>query len=154
MLLLADNAGKKTFNIKKYVIIAGIMIFMLMISCFLAYLVAVRVIAKEPEDSNKTEIKNTLFVSGGEFLTNLSDRGLIKVSIEYELEKREVKVEIEKRSAEVRDVVNSVLRSKASSDVNGENGMAKLRMDIQNAVNSILRDGEVVNVYFVDILVN
>lgn len=153
-MLLADNAGKKTFNIKKYVIIAGIMIFMLMISCFLAYLVAVRVIAKEPEDSNKTEIKNTLFVSGGEFLTNLSDRGLIKVSIEYELEKREVKVEIEKRSAEVRDVVNSVLRSKASSDVNGENGMAKLRMDIQNAVNSILRDGEVVNVYFVDILVN
>lgn len=151
---MAENSEKSTANVKKVLIVVCGIMFMFFALCVTAYFVAVKVIAKEPHVSQNNTPKTKVFVSGGEFLTNLSDRSLIKVSIEYELENKEVKAEIEKRAAEIRDVVNSVLRSKTAGEVNGEKGMSNLRIDIRNAINKILLDGKIINVYFNDILVN
>ncbi|MGI6454249.1 MAG: flagellar basal body-associated FliL family protein [bacterium] len=62
----------------------------------------------------------------------------------------EIGLESEKtrtKKAQIEEIIYEVLQTKTRSDVNSEAGRNKIRLQIKNKLNSILKTGEVVNVY-------
>lgn len=151
--MVADNIeSKKRLNLKKILFISIIIIFLLILTGTIAYFIAIK--ASQPETKTKIEdSKGKYTYPGGEYLTNLADKGYIKLTIEFELENKEMIKELDKRKAEIRDRVNFVLRSKTSEDIKGDTGMEKLRDSIKKELNLLLKQGRVLDVYFTNIIV-
>lgn len=155
-VIVAEEAKKSGFNIKKMLILVLVFVLFLVVTVGVAYLVAVKVVMNEnktenPENS-KVEERGVL-VSGGEFTTNLKDKGIIKITLEYEVENEKVKEEVEEKRSIIKDKVISVLRGQKYDEVNGYAGMENLRSDIKQELNEILQKGRLMEVYITDIIV-
>lgn len=92
--------------------------------------------------------------NAGEFLTNLADKGYIKLSMVYLLNDKQCEKEVVSKDSEIRDKVFTILRSKTHDSVKDSNGMEELRKEIKEALNQLLNGGRIVDVYFTDIIVN
>ena len=91
----------------------------------------------------------------GEFIVNLADtRGyqLIQANIVVEVENENVIKELDKREPQIRDRINSILRSQRMQDLE-EPGVKALKTQIKEALNNILPDQYVSSVWFTRILV-
>lgn len=150
---MADNIeSKKRLDLKKILFMFIVIIFLLALTGTIAYLIAIK--ASQPEAKTNIEnVKGKYIYPGGEYLTNLADKGYIKLTIEFELENKEMIKELDKRKAEIRDRVNFVLRSKTSEDIKGDTGMEKLGNSIKKELNMLLKQGRVLDVYFTSIIV-
>lgn len=94
-----------------------------------------------------------------EFLVNLksdnSTRYLkTKVYIGYPdtKETEDFETELADKKPIIRDAINTVLRTKKAEDFT-EAGVEKLKEEIKNKINPLLGEGQIVNVYFSEILV-
>ncbi len=92
-----------------------------------------------------------------EFLVNLSDEGgkrylKAKISIGYDKTNKKLDKEIEPKVDVLRDAVNTVLRSKKTTDITPAS-TETLKKEIMDKLNPLLDNGRITNVYFYEILV-
>lgn len=91
------------------------------------------------------------------FIVNLAGskgRRVAKVNIELELEGDEVATEIDKRKAQVRDIIIMLLSSKSYEEVSTREGKDQLRDEIRDTVNAFLTKGKIKMVYFTEFINN
>lgn len=90
-------------------------------------------------------------------LANSKGRKVAKVNMEIELKDSEngnVADEIEKRKAQVRDIIIILLSSKTYEEVSTREGKEHLRNEIKDTVNSFLTKGKITNVFFTEFIYN
>jgi flagellar basal body-associated protein FliL len=90
------------------------------------------------------------------FVTNLGDHDrprYINVSFQLFARAEKEKAEIEAREGMVRDAVISVLGSKLSKDLAGEDGITALKTDVQRKLNDVLGGRYVIRVLITDIVI-
>jgi len=153
---VAEEAKKSGFNIKKMLILVLVFMLFLVVTVGIAYMVAVKVVMnknKAENPKNSTVEERGVLVSGGEFTTNLKDKGIIKITLEYEVENEKVREEVEDKKSIIKDKVISVLRGQKYDEVNGYTGMENLRSSIKQELNKILQKGKLIEVYITDIIV-
>lgn len=93
-----------------------------------------------------------------EFLLNLADEGgkrLIKakISIGYDNKKLTTEMSEEKTVDIMRDIINTVLRSKKADDFKDEKSVNVVKKEILERINQVLKAGRASNVYFPEIIV-
>ncbi len=91
------------------------------------------------------------------FIVNLAEskgRKVAKVNIELELQGSEIAEEIDKRKAQVRDIIIILLSSKTYDEVSTREGKEALRNEIKEQLNSFLTTGEISAVYFTEFIYN
>lgn len=91
------------------------------------------------------------------FIVNLSGskgRRIAKVNMELELKGEQVTVEIEKRKAQIRDIIIIILSSKTYDEVSTREGKDGLKNEIKDTLNAFLTKGKIVNVYFTEFIYN
>jgi flagellar protein FliL len=120
-----------------------------------------------PANNNENRIiSNTVNVSSytydmEEFLVNLGDEGgkrffKVKLFIGYEPTKKKEKdmlAEFEEKKPIIRDAINSVLRSKKSTDIATQSNVDDLKKEILTRIAPYFENGRVNNIYFYNILV-
>ncbi|WP_422445811.1 flagellar basal body-associated FliL family protein [Thermoanaerobacterium sp. DL9XJH110] len=144
---------KKGIELKKVILVILVLFILMLITTSIAYVVA-RYASSEGRPK-AVELQNKYITyPAGDFLTNLSDRGYIKVSLVYLLSDKEVEKEIKSKDYEIRDRIFSILRSKNFDGVKDSKGMEELRKQIKESINAILSSGEVEDVFFTSIIVN
>ncbi len=91
------------------------------------------------------------------FIINLAGskgRKVASVSMELELKGEKVAEEIEKRKAQIRDIIIIILSSKTYEEVSAREGKDALRNEIKDTINSFLVQGKISNVFFTEFLYN
>lgn len=91
------------------------------------------------------------------FIVNLAgSKGhkVAKVNMELEVKGDHVLEEIEKRKAQVRDIIIIILSSKTYEDVSSREGKDRLRNEIKDTINSFLVQGKIANVFFTEFIYN
>lgn len=93
----------------------------------------------------------------GEFILNLSSSGsrqhFIRTEIVLEVSDRRTITELEKRKPQLRDHFISLIRSRTAEQLSNEAGMELLRFEMLKDANSLVSRGEIVNIYFVDLII-
>ena len=90
------------------------------------------------------------------FIVNLSGgsgNNYLKIKISLELNKEELKTELEKRLPQFRDAILSLLSSKTYTEVKTLEGKSQIRAEIMATMNQYLKTGKITNVYFSDFIV-
>ncbi|WP_246110650.1 flagellar basal body-associated FliL family protein [Thermosediminibacter litoriperuensis] len=128
-----------------------ILVLFMIISTATAYFIARNLIA---EGGEKGEKKQYITYQLGDYLTNLSDKGYIKLSIVCILGDKETEKEMQTKEYEIKDRVYSILRSKTYDSVKDSKGMQILKKELKDMMNTVVEKGKVEDVLFTNILVN
>jgi flagellar FliL protein len=91
------------------------------------------------------------------FIVNLAGskgRRVAKVNIELELKGDSAAEEIDKRKAQIRDIIIIILSSKTYEEVSSREGRDGLKNEIKDTINSFLVQGKISNVLFTEFLYN
>lgn len=117
------------------------------------------VIKGEHEAQGKESLEDNAFIGKvvplETFIINLAGskgRRVAKVNMEIEIEGEQVQEEIEKRKAQIRDIIIILLSGKTYDDVTTKEGKEQLKTEIVDTVNAFLTKGKLVNVYFTDFI--
>lgn len=148
---------EKKINTKSIIIITVAVILIILIVIAVAYFAALNAISNtgtELEIDNKSETKKSIIYPLGEFTTNLSDKGFIKLKIELEVKDKATVAVIENRNFEYKDKIINIIRGKTLSEVNGKEGMEILRTSIKNELNRLQGSGNIINVFFTEMIIN
>lgn len=90
------------------------------------------------------------------FTVNLlseSGRRYLKVEMNLELNGEELGMELDSKTAVIRDIVIRLLSSKSLEEISTAKGKIKLKEQIVDQLNMRLRDGRINNVYFTEFVV-
>ena len=150
--MATQKSPEKKSGLKNILLVVLALFFLMLMTTGVAY-----VVAKNIASSNEKVVenpKNHITYDAGEFLTNLADKGYVKLSMVYLLNGKDVEKELEIKDSEVRDKVFTILRSKNHDSVRDSNGMEELRKEIKECLNQLLNSGEIVDVFFTSIIVN
>lgn len=128
-----------------------IVILLLLVTTVVTYFVAKNILG---DNSKKQQENQFVTYPLGDYLTNLADRGYVKVSIVCLLDGKEVEKELAKKEYQIKDRVYAILRSKTYDSVKDSKGMEVLKKEIKDTVNKLIESGEVEEVYFTNIIVN
>lgn len=114
--------------------------------------------AQEKEKHEEKEVVGRV-VPLETFIVNLAGskgRKVAKVNIEIELKDvgGNVADEIDKRKAQVRDIIIIILSSKSYEEVSNREGKDNLRSEIKDTINSFLTKGKITNVFFTEFIYN
>lgn len=91
------------------------------------------------------------------FVVNLAGskgRRIAKINMELEIEGESVADEIDKRKAQIRDIIIILLSSKTYENVSARDGKEHLRDEIRDTVNAFLTKGRIKMVYFTEFIYN
>lgn len=90
----------------------------------------------------------------GEFILNLNSAGnhprFIRTEVILEVSDRKVVSQLEKRLPQIRDQFITLIRSRSAEQLSNEAGMELLRFEMLREANKLINKGEVVNIFFVD----
>ncbi len=94
----------------------------------------------------------------GEFTVNIStptaQPRFIRTGIVLEISsERNLKQELESRHPQIRDRIITILRGRSVEQLNQTGGLDELRRDIVRSINDLLLQGEIIEVYFMDLVV-
>jgi flagellar FliL protein len=124
------------------VIVSGIIIYMLLNNP--------RVVKEVPIKIDKNI---TMLSIGDSFVNNVKDsKKICKLTMEVEVNK-EVAELVTYRESEIRDRINSIIRSKTDEDLAGKEGQEKLQKEITAAIKKIINSDEIRNVFFDEFIV-
>ncbi len=90
------------------------------------------------------------------FTVNLlseSGRRYLKVEMNLELSGEELGLELDNKTAVIRDIIIRLLSSKSLEEISTAKGKEKLKEQIVDQLNMRLRDGRINNVYFTEFVV-
>jgi flagellar FliL protein len=102
------------------------------------------------------EVKPAVLYSMQPFIVNLVDpsgKRYLKATLSLELDRAEVKSEIETKTVKIRDAVLVLLSSKSFGDISTPEGKRRLREEIVTRINTFLTTGRVTGVYFTEFVV-
>ncbi|NLZ53287.1 MAG: flagellar basal body protein FliL [Thermoanaerobacteraceae bacterium] len=150
--MATQKSPEKNNRFKNILLIVLALFVLMLMTTGVAYVVA-RSIAGSDARFIETS-KDHVTYDAGEFLTNLSDRGYVKLSLVYLLNDKHAEKEVESKDSEIRDKVFTILRSKNYDSIKDSNGMEKLRVEIKESLNQLLNGGRILDVYFTNIIVN
>jgi Flagellar basal body-associated protein len=91
------------------------------------------------------------------FIVNLAGskgRKVAKVNMELEIKGDHAAEEIDKRKAQIRDIIIIILSSKTYEEVEKREGKDNLRNEIKDTINSFLVQGKISNVFFTEFIYN
>jgi flagellar FliL protein len=159
-----NEREQPTKKSKFKLILFGIIILVLVIAGFLAYLFFFsnksatqtgNVMSPEVQTTPSSKDPSNIgpLYSFDTFIVNLADPGgtrYLKVSMQAEVDSNKVIEEIEKRKPQVRDLVLTVLSSKTYAEVSTPQGKIALKQEIIRRLNLILTTGTVRNIYFTE----
>ncbi|MCS7241147.1 MAG: flagellar basal body-associated FliL family protein [Candidatus Caldatribacterium sp.] len=94
-----------------------------------------------------------IYTFEGNFLVNLADKDnlrYLKAVISVALSSQRAEDELRKKSVEVRDAIIMILSAQTSEDLATPEGKERLKTLIAERINSMLTQGEVESVYFLD----
>jgi flagellar FliL protein len=89
-------------------------------------------------------------------IVNLADQGgkrYLRVTMELELSSSEVVAEIEKRMPQLRDAILMILPTRQYADISTTQGKISLRDEILAKMNSYLKKGSILTIYFTEFVV-
>lgn len=93
----------------------------------------------------------------GEFTVNLMSSGVqprfIRTEIMVEGSSEEVVKELDRRTPQIRDLIISLLRLCTPDELRTPDGVEDLRARIVEGINELLLQGHVVDIYFVDLVI-
>jgi flagellar FliL protein len=143
-------------NLLKIVIIVLLSLIVVGGAAFGGMYIAGKKGASATHEPAKAEEVNEITYSLDEFLVNLSDEDgrrylKVKVFIGYE-ENEELTKELETKKPIIRDVVNTSLRAKKTTDF-GATGVDTIKNELIARINPTLTKGKISHIYFNDILV-
>jgi flagellar FliL protein len=90
------------------------------------------------------------------FIVNLADKGgkrYLRITIDLELDGKELESEITNRLPQVRDSILTILPTKRFEDISSAKGKTALRDQMLAKINSILARGQITNIYFKEFVV-
>jgi len=90
------------------------------------------------------------------FTVNLkSDAGrrYLKVTLSLELEGEELSLELDAKSAVLRDRIIRILTSKTLEEISSKKGKQKVSEQIVNTLNAMISDGEIKGIYFTEFVI-
>lgn len=142
--------------------VIGIII-LIAISVTISYLVASKTTEKPDKISIEQTYKNvtppydTLRLA--DFTINTSDieeQHVIRLTIAlaYTQKDAAVSAELAQREAQIRDIINRILSSKRKDEIDSIEGKENLKNEIKNAINNILVNGKIKDVYFIDFFIS
>lgn len=91
------------------------------------------------------------------FIVNMAGtkgRKITKVNMELEVQGEQAAEEIEKRKAQIRDIIIITLSSKSYEEVSTREGKDNMRSEIKDTINNFLTKGKIKNVFFTEFLYN
>ena len=91
------------------------------------------------------------------FIVNLAGakgHKVAKVNMELELQGDRAAEEIDKRKAQIRDIIIILLSSKTYEEVSTREGKNNLRNEIKDTINSFLVQGKITGVFFTEFIYN
>lgn len=108
---------------------------------------------KDIKNPSIDQIVDDLTVSTGEITTNIKDDHFIKVDFNIQVSNQVAKLELTKRSFQVKNAVIYTVSSMTSQDLSGQQGIANLETQIMNRINGFLTSGKVTHVYTTEMVV-
>ena len=90
------------------------------------------------------------------FTVNLkSDSGsrYLKVSMSLELEGDELSLELDSKTAVIRDRVIRILSSKTLEEISSKKGKAKVSSQVMDTLNAMISDGQIKGLYFTEFVI-
>ena len=90
------------------------------------------------------------------FTVNLksdSGRRYLKATISLELSGEELSVELDAKSAVLRDRIIRILSSKTLEEISSKKGKQKVSEQIMNTLNAMITDGEIKGIYFTEFVI-
>ena len=110
---------------------------------------------KSAESEKATETKATEGVNFSlePFVVNLMDQGgtrYLKVSVQLELSNPKVSENAKNKTPQIRDAIITLLTNKTSEELITPEGKLLLKDEIKQRANQILGEGNVINVYLTD----
>jgi len=90
------------------------------------------------------------------FTVNLksdSGRRYLKVTMSLELEGEELSLELDAKSAVLRDRIIRILTSKTLEEISSKKGKQKVSQQIMDTLNSMINDGEIKGIYFTEFVI-
>ncbi len=90
------------------------------------------------------------------FTINLkSDAGrrYLKVTMSLELEGEELSLELEAKSAVIRDRIIRILTSKTLEEISSKKGKAKVTIQLIDTLNAMIVDGKIKGIYFTEFVI-
>lgn len=112
--------------------------------------------AEQPTAHKAEKAEQAIIHKMDTFLVNLADPGgkrYLKLTMELELDNKKVVEEISKETPRIRDVILTVLSSKAFDDISTLPGKLALKKELITKLNGSLKTGKVTNIYFTEFLV-
>lgn len=91
-----------------------------------------------------------------DFTVNLADknqRRYLKATVALAYESKALAKELERRHAQIRDMMIEVLRRQMVDNLMDLDGTATLRHEIMAELNAVLTDGEIRDIYFTDFII-
>lgn len=139
---------------KKNIILIGVIILLLLliISGIIIYMILNN--QKEVKEEPIKIDKNIMIVAiGDSFVNNVKDsKKICKITMKVEINK-EVAELVTYRESEIRDKINSLVRSKTEADLAGKEGQEKLQKEIVGLIRKIINSEEIKSVYFDEFIV-
>ena len=90
------------------------------------------------------------------FIVNLADKGgkrYLRITIDLELDDKELESEVTKRLPQVRDSILTILPTKSFEDISSAKGKTALRDEMLERINGMLARGQITNIYFKEFVV-
>lgn len=87
-------------------------------------------------------------------LAGTKGRKILKVSMELEVKGDDIMAELDKRKAQVRDIIITILSSKTYEEVSTPSGKEEIRVQLKDNLNSFLNKGKIENVFFTEFVYN
>jgi flagellar FliL protein len=90
------------------------------------------------------------------FTVNLksdSGRRYLKVTMSLELEGEELSLELDAKSAVLRDRIIRILSSKTLEEISSKKGKAKVETQIMDTLNAMISDGQIKGIYFTEFVI-
>lgn len=90
------------------------------------------------------------------FTVNLksdSGRRYLKVTMSLEIEGEELSIELDAKSAVLRDRIIRILTSKTLEEISSKKGKAKVSEQIMDTLNAMMSDGNIKGIYFTEFVI-
>jgi flagellar protein FliL len=82
-----------------------------------------------------------------EITTNLSSGNIVRLSFKIETDSKKAKEELEQREFQIRDIIISELANMTAVQLEGKEGMDKLKETVKQKANGLMQEGKVNKVY-------